>query len=82
MLSAEQIVSRPYIGRILLRKHEPDAVRMLANDCFFEFIGPWFHKRSLSIKCLDVVCLLPGLLEHIGQPTLLSLAADYAADEA
>src|ERR1700675_517018 len=35
-----------------------------------------------SIKCLDVVCLLARLLEHIGQPTLLSLAADHATYKA
>jgi len=35
-----------------------------------------------SIKCLDVVCLLARLLEHIGQPALFSLAADHATDKA
>ena len=36
----------------------------------------------LSIKCLDVVCLLARLFEHIGQPAFLSLAADHATDKA
>src|SRR5947209_6135978 len=36
----------------------------------------------LSIKCLDVVCLFARQFEHIGQPTLLSLAADHATDKA
>ena len=35
-----------------------------------------------SIKCLDVVGLLARPLEHIGQPALLSLAADHATDKA
>ena len=82
MPAAEQIVNRYDVGRILFREHEPDAVWMLANDCFLEFVGHWLHDALLSIKRLDVVCLFARLLEDIGQPTLLSSAADHAADEA
>ena len=82
MPAAKQIVSRHDVGRILFCEHEPDAVWMLANDCFLEFVGHWFQHDPRSIKCLHVVCLLARLLEDIGQPTLLSLAADHAADKA
>jgi len=27
-----------------------------------EFVGQWFHGRPLSIRCLDVVCLLAACL--------------------
>src|ERR1700688_28571 len=43
-------------------------------------IGSMMILRSL--KCLDVVCVLTRLLKQIGQPALLSLAADHATDKA
>ena len=43
ILAAEQIESRGDVGRMFLREHEPDAVWMLANDCFLEFVGHGFH---------------------------------------
>src|SRR6266700_4335492 len=43
-------------------------------------IGSMMILRSL--KCLDVVCPLACLLEHVGQPALLSLTAEHATDKA
>ena len=69
-------------GGLLLCKHEPDAAGMLANDCLFEFVGHWLYDALLSIKRLDVVCFFARPLEDIGQPTLLSPAADRSTDKA
>ena len=73
--------SRRDVGLILLREHEPDAIgrsRMIVS-LSSSVIVP---EVALSIKCLDVVCLLACLFEHIGQPALLSLAADHSTDKA
>src|SRR5437867_11423250 len=47
--AAQQIVSRHDARRILLCKHEPDAVGMIADDCLFEFVGHGLHDALLSI---------------------------------